>query len=103
MRKPLPIKEQIKVLKELLRTWDIYGMCYILQNILVLKYEMKSDESIYDYIPSFTYSNYLKFYIRTKVVQKRRSISFWDTHTIFGNLRRRWFIRHLIKELNKQL
>lgn len=101
--KPLPIKEQIKVLEELLRTWNIYGMCYILQDILVLKYEMESYENISNYIPSFTHSNYLKFHIETKAVRKRIDKSFWDNPTIFGNLRRRWFIRHLIKELKKQL
>lgn len=99
--KPLPIKEQIEVLKELLQTWDIYGMCYILHNILILKYEMESYENISDYIPSFTHSNYLKFHIETEAVRKRVAQSFWDSGTIFGILRRRWFIRHLIKELKK--
>ena len=101
--KPLPIKEQIKVLKELLRTWDIYGMCYILQDILVIKHEMEPDENISDYIPSFTHSNYLKFHIETRAVRARVEKSFWDSPTIFGILRRRRFVRHLIKELEKQL
>lgn len=101
--KPLPIKEQIKVLKELLRTWDILGMCTHLYHILRKKYGMQLRENAYDYIPSFTHSNYLKFHIRTKAVRKRVENTYWDSDTLFGNLRRRWFIRHLIKELKKQL
>lgn len=101
--KPLSIKEQIKILKELLQTWDIWGMCYILEDILMLKYEKEPEENISDYIPSFTHSNYLKFHIKTKAVRERVERSFWDSPTIFGNFRRRWFIRHLIKELKKQL
>lgn len=101
--KPLPIKEQIKVLKELLQTWDIIGMCYYLYHILREKHGMQFRENVSDYIPSFTHSNYLKFHIGTKAVRKRVEDIYWDSFTIFGNLRRRWFIRHLIKELKKQL
>lgn len=101
--KPLPIKEQIKVLKELLRTWDIIGMCCHLYHILREKYGMQLRENVSDYIPSFTYSNYLKFHIETKAVRERVENLYWDSFTIFGNIRRRWFIRHLIKELKKQL
>lgn len=43
------------------------------------------------------------YYILIKAVRKRAEKQYWDSHTIFGNLRRRWFIRHLIKELRKQL
>ena len=101
--KPLSIKEQIEVLKKLLRTWDIWGMCVILYNILKEKYGMNPYENISDYIPSFTHSNYIKFHIKAKAVRKRVEDIYWDSDTIFGNLRRRWFIRHLIKELKKQL
>lgn len=102
MRKPLPIKEQIKVLKELLRTWNIWGMCSNLYHILI-EYGIEPHPKISIYIPSFTHSNYLKFYIKIKAVRKRAENQYWDSPTIFGNLRRRWFIRHLIKELKKQL
>lgn len=98
--KPLSIEEQIKVLEELLRTWNLWGMCPILYNILK-KYGIQPTERICNYIPSFTHDNYLHFYPSVKAVQKNDI--FWDSSTIFGNLRRRWFIRHLIKELKKQL
>lgn len=101
--KPLPIKEQIEVLKELLQTWDIWSMCVHLYYILKEKYGMRRFENISDYIPSFTHSNYIKFHIKAKAVRKRVEDIYWDSPTIFGNLRRRWFIRHLIKELKKQL
>lgn len=100
--KPLPIKEQIKVLKELLQIWDIWGMCANLYHILT-KYGMQPSEKVSTYIPSFTHSNYLKFHIEVEAVRKRIEGQYWDSSTIFGNLRRRWFIRHLIKELEKQL
>ena len=54
-------------------------------------------------IPSFNHLAYLRFYPNVKAVQKRQNKLFWDSSTLFGNLRRRWFIRHLIKELKKQL
>ena len=101
--KPLPIKQQIEVLKELLRTWDIRGMCYHLYYILTKKYRWQSDDTISDYIPSFTHYNYLHFYHSIKAVQKREECRYWDRYTIFGNFRRRRFIRYLIKELKKQL
>ena len=101
--KPLPINEQIKVLEELLRTWDIWGMCVILYNILKEKYGMQPHEDISDYIPSFTHSNYIKFHIKAKAVRKRVEDIYWDSPTIFGLLRRRRFIKYLIKELKKQL
>ena len=101
--KPLSIEEQIKVLKKLLRTYDIIGMCHYLYHILSEKYGMQFHEDISDYIPSFNHSNYLKFHIGTEAVRKRVENLYWDSFTIFGNLRRRWFIRHLIKELKKQL
>ena len=100
--KPLPIKEQIKVLRKLLLTWDIWGMCAHLYYILT-KYGMLPSENVSDYIPSFTRSNYINFYIETKAVRTREKNFYWDSHTIFGILRRRRFIKHLIKELKKQL
>jgi hypothetical protein len=101
--KTLSIKEQIEVLKELLRTWDIWCMCVILYHILKERHGMQPCEDISDYIPSFTHSNYIKFHIKAKAVRKRVEDIYWDSPTIFGNLRRRWFVRHLIKELKKQL
>lgn len=100
--KPLPIKEQIEVLKELLRTLDIYGMCLVLCKILK-KHGMYKFQEISDYIPSFTHYNYLHFYSSVKAVQKNERDIFWDNIYISGRLRRRRFIKHLIKELEKQL
>lgn len=97
--KPLPIKEQIKVLRKLLFTPFIYGMCVNLFRILKSDYFV----DIYIAIPSFNHLDYLLFYPKVKAVQKRIEEPYWDNCTIFGNLRRRWFIRHLIKELKKQL
>lgn len=97
--KPLPIKEQIKVLRKLLFTPFIYGMCVNLFKILKLDYFV----DVYIVIPSFNHLNYLNFYPSVKAVQKRNENPYWDSPTILGNLRRRWFIRHLIKELKKQL
>lgn len=99
--KPLSIKEQIKVLRKLLLTWNICGMCHKLYRILN-KYGVHPFEEVSDYIPSFTHYNYLHFYPSIKVVQEREERCYWDNPTIFGNFRRRWFIRHLIKELKKQ-
>ena len=98
--KPLPIEEQIEVLKELLRTLDIYGMCLVLYKILK-KHGIYQFQEITDYIPSFTHDNYLHFYSAVKAVQKNERGHFWDNIYISGRLRRRRFIRHLIKELKK--
>lgn len=68
--KPLPIKEQIKVLRKLLLIWDIWGMCPIIYKMLK-KYGMHPYEKISDYIPSFTHYNYLHFYPSVKAVQKK--------------------------------
>lgn len=100
--KPLPINEQIKVLKIVLHQDHVVGMCYILYNILS-KYGMQSYEKVSDYIPSFTHQYYTTFYPTIRAVQKRIDAPFWDSLTIFGNLRRRWFVKYLIKELKKQL
>ena len=97
--KPLPIKEQIKVLRYLLFTPFIYGMCINLFYILKLNYVIE----VYTQIPSFNHLDYLLFYPKVEAVQKRAESPYWDSPTLFGNLRRRWFIRHLIRELKKQL
>lgn len=97
--KPLPIKEQIKALRKLLFTPFIYGMCISLFYILKLDYVIE----VYTKIPSFNHLDYLCFYPKVKAVQKRVESPYWDSQTIFGRLRRRWFVIHLIKELKKQL
>ena len=100
--KPLPIKEQIVVLKKVLYSPFIYGMC-----ILIAKYSGNRfmDLSFYpeNVIPSFNHLAYLRFYPNVKAVQERQNELYWDSATLFGSLRRRWFVRHLIKELKKQL
>lgn len=101
--KPLSIKEQIEVLKKTTSNLGYLGMCIVLYSILKEKYEIQPHEDISDYIPSFTHSNYIKFHIKSKAVRKRVENIYWDSSTIFGNLRRRRFIKHLIKELKKQL
>lgn len=68
---------------------------------MLKKYDIRPYEKISDYIPSFTHYNYLHFYPSVKAVQKKEE-GYWDNPNISGNLRRRWFIRHLIKELKKQ-
>ena len=100
--KPLSIEGQIKLLKNVLHSPVIYGMC-----VLIAKY---SGNNYFDpkfspgnLIPSFNHRAYLRFYPNVKAVQKRQDWLYWDTDTIFGNLRRRWFVKHLIKELEKQL
>ena len=101
--KPLPIKEQIKVLEELLSTgWNVYGMFGRIEFITLNKYR-KRNEGASNYIPSFTHENYVKFYPLIRAVQRRKEWTWWDKDSFFGNLRRRWFVRHLIKELKKQL
>lgn len=101
--KPLPIKEQIKVLEEVLSTsWNIFGMCRYIEHIIICKYK-KPYKGASNSIPSFTHSNYVKFYPKVREVQRRKEWAWWDNNSFFGNLRRRWFIRHLIKELKKQL
>lgn len=100
--KPLPIKEQIRVLKKVLYSPFIYGMC-----ILIAKYSgndfMDMNFSPEKLIPSFNHLAYLQFFPNVKAVQERRRYIYWDSDTLFGSLRRRWFVRHLIKELKKQL
>lgn len=101
--KPLSKKQQIKVLEELLSiSWDIVGMCGYIESITLNKYR-KHNDGASNFIPSFTHSNYVKFYPRVRAVQYRKEWPWWDKDSFFGNLRRRWFIRHLIKELEKQL
>lgn len=100
--KPLPIKEQIRILKKVLYSPFIYGMC-----ILIAKYSGHNfmDPNFFPnkLIPSFNHKAYLRFYPNVKAVQKRQNYIYWDSGTLFGSIRRRWFIRHLIKELEKQL
>ena len=97
--KPLSIEEQIRVLKKVLHSSSIYGMCILIARFSGNNFNGKFfPEKL---IPSFNHSAYLRFYSNVKAVQKRRSRLYWDSTTIFGNLRRRWFIRHLIKELKK--
>ena len=100
--KPLSIEEQIKVLKKVLYSPFIYGMC-----ILIAKYSgnnfMDMNFSPEKVIPSFNYLAYLRFYPNIKAVQERQRYVYWDSYTMCGNIRRRRFIRHLIKELKKQL
>lgn len=101
--KPLSIKQQIEVLKEVLSTnWNIFGMCGYIEVITLCKYR-KHNEGASNFIPSFTHNNYIKFYSNVRAVQRRKEWPWWDKDSFFANLRRRWFIRHLIKELKKQL
>jgi hypothetical protein len=101
--KPLSIKQQIAVLEEVLSiSWNICGMCVYIESITLNKYRKRNDGAS-NFIPSFTHNNYLKFYSRVRVVQNRKEWPWWDKDSFFGNLRRRWFVRHLIKELKKQL
>lgn len=101
--KPLSIKEQIEVLEEVLSvSWNICCMCVYIETITLSKYR-KHNDGASNFIPSFTHSNYIKFYPRVRAVQRRKEWPWWDKDSFFGNLRRRWFIRHLIKELKKQL
>lgn len=100
--KTLPIKEQIKVLKKVLYSPFIYGMC-----MLVAKYSgnnfMDMNFSPEKLIPSFDHLAYLRFYPNVKAVQERQNYVYWDSCTMCGNIRRRWFVRHLIRDLKKQL
>lgn len=100
--KPLPIKEQIKVLKKVLYSPFIYGMC-----LLIAKYSGNNFMDINFYpenlIPSFNHLAYLRFYPKCKAVQERQDKLYWDSGTLFGSIRRRLFVKHLIKELEKQL
>lgn len=100
--KPLPIKEQIKVLKKVLYSPFIYGMC-----MLIAKYSrnnyMNMNFSPEKVIPSFNHLAYLQFYPNVKAVQERQRNVYWDSPGICGSIRRRLFIKHLIKELKKQL
>ena len=100
--KPLSIEGQIKILKNVLHSPVIYGMC-----LLIAKYSGNNyfdpEFSAEELIPSFNQRAYLQFYPNVKAVQERRFEMYWDSDNIFGSLRRRWFIRHLIKELKKQL
>ena len=100
--KPLSIEGQIKLLKNVLHSPVIYGMCVLIAKYSGNKY-LDPKFSPENLIPSFNHSAYLRFYPKCKAVQKRQNGLYWDNNTIFGNLRRRWFIRHLIKELEKQL
>lgn len=101
--KPLPIKEQIRILKKSLGTSSINAMCLrIAKAARILGYDI-SWHNITDSIPTFNHNTYIRFYPNVKAVQRRQNEDYWDNDSFFGNLRRRWFIRHLIKELKKQL
>lgn len=103
MRKPLPIKEQIRILKRVLWLPFIHGMCIRIATVACnLGYNITHWQAI-DIIPTFNHLAYLQFYSNVKDVRERQIHVFWDSKTLSGNLRRRWFIRHLIKELKKQL
>lgn len=101
--KPLPIEEQIRILRRVLWTPYMYGMCVLIFNVANdLRYNISFNQ-VTDIIPTFNHSAYIEFYSKVKEVQFRFDCVFWDSPTIFGSFRRRWFIRHLIKELKKQL
>ena len=100
--KPLPIKEQIKVLKKVLYSPFIYGMCMLIAKYSGNKF-MDMNFSPEKLIPSFNHLAYLRFYPNVKAVQERQRDLYWDSYTMCGNIRRRRFIKHLIKELEKQL
>lgn len=100
--KSLPRKEQIKILRRVLWAPCINcGMCeriYFVARDLGYNIVFKEVTKI---IPTFNHHAYIKFYSKVRAVQIRVCFSYWDSNTIFGSLRRRWFIRHLIKELKK--
>lgn len=101
--KPLPIEEQIEVLEKVLHSPIIYGMCKKISGVARdLGYNITSRQ-VTNIIPIFNHNAYIEFYSKVETVQIRSDWGFWDSDTIFGNLRRRRFIRHLIKELKKQL
>lgn len=101
--KPLPIKEQIRILRRVLWMPFINCMCIRISRVACnLGYNIGFKQVSY-IIPTFNHFAYLDFYSNVEAVQNRICWDFWDSDTIFGNLRRRWFIRHLIKELKKQL
>lgn len=102
--KPLPIEEQIRILRRVL--WLPFinnGMCVKIAEVAcTLGYIIHPVEAT-DIIPTFNHITYLEFYSKVKSVQNRNNRIFWDDYTFSANLRRRWFVRHLIKELKKQL
>lgn len=101
--KPLPIKEQIKILRKSLKILYINAMCMrITIAARSLGYRISMHQAT-DIIPTFNHNAYVRFYPNVKAVQERQYDVYWDSDTLFGSLRRRWFIRHLIKELEKQL
>ena len=70
--KPLPIRQQIKILEEVLSTsWNICGMCGYIEHTIIHKH-IKYCKGASNYIPSFTHENYVKFYSRVKEVQSRK-------------------------------
>ena len=102
--KPLPIKDQIRILRRSLWIFFISSMCIkIVIAACNLGYGIRSWHRATDIIPTFNHSAYIRFYPNIKTVQERQHAVCWDSNTLFGNLRRRLFIRHLIKELKKQL
>lgn len=101
--KPLPIEEQIRILKRVLWLPFINCMCIRIADVACnLGYDITFTQ-VTDLIPTFNHNAYIEFYPKVKAVQVRILWHFWDSDTIFGSLRRKWFIRHLIKELKKQL
>ena len=87
---------------------DISGMC-----ILVIDYTKKlfgytnkdlARVWVHNLIPLMNRDAYAYFYSNNKIVDKhcRRDL-FWDSPSLFGRIRRRIYVYHLIKELKKQL
>lgn len=102
--KPLPIKEQIKILRKVLWSPLINdGMCVNIAGVASTLGYIVHPVRVTGIIPTFNHIAYIEFYSKVEAVQKRDNDTFWDSMTFFGSLRRRWFIRHLIKELKKQL
>lgn len=105
--KPLTIEQQIKVLKRILWTPDIYGMCKLVKRYTgkLFNYtkEDLSEITTTQLIPLMNYHAYQYFYYDNRIVEKYKDKLFWDSPSLFGRIRRRIYVYHLIKELKKQL
>lgn len=105
--KPLTIEQQIKVLKRILWTPDIYGMCRLVKRYARKLFDYTRDELVgivaTQLIPLMNHKAYQYFYYDNRIVEKYKDMLFWDSPSPFGRIRRRIYVYHLIKELKKQL
>lgn len=53
--------------------------------------------------PDFTHTNYMRFWWFIPRVKKLRYSRYWDNLNYWGYIRRKIYLKHILKQLKKQL